>query len=388
METKEHGLYFAIRELHTFSERRGMLELRLRVLSFITDYLNQVNTQAMLVAGCAMSLLISSELTEVAANERGGSYNLLFDYMYVTFSCSCLASSLWVIYTSMNLVNLSTAALLQSTRESGIVECETLLLRRMGDVRLIFMVSLVCLVLAALVVIFEQLGPWFCAFCASLFSAVAWHAVQSDFGVVRQLQQRQPNIKIVDRWQASSLREVFERLQRVCIPYGYARHIDTIGDGEQHARRGALLVIARFAGRIKVARRKRHALGMARAGLTKGTLEKTRSTDGPIYLAEHDINVGTKFFPRFFELRSGRLAIYASDAEYRRDPAHGAKHVVFLHEYHARAASAGHLIALEPREACTADGKPRKSWYLRAPNAAHDQTHAWLRLLEGATAPV
>ena len=94
METKEHGLYFAIRELHTFSERRGMLELRLRVLSFITDYLNQawrqrhvclhvftrcmfltraqVNTQAMLVAGCAMSLLISSELTGVSFSAAAG----------------------------------------------------------------------------------------------------------------------------------------------------------------------------------------------------------------------------------------------------------------------------------------------------------------------------
>ena len=140
MVTESKGLYFAIRELHSYSKRRGMLELRLRVLSFITDYLNQVNTQAMLVAGCAMSLLISSELTEVEQNERG---SLLADYMYVTFACGCLASSLWVIYTSMNLVNLSTAALLQSTKEVGIVESESLLLARMGDVRLIFMVSLV-----------------------------------------------------------------------------------------------------------------------------------------------------------------------------------------------------------------------------------------------------
>ena len=37
----------------------------------------------------------------------------------------------------------STAALLQSTKEVGIVESESLLLARMGDVRLIFMVSLV-----------------------------------------------------------------------------------------------------------------------------------------------------------------------------------------------------------------------------------------------------
>ena len=114
MRTEDGGLYFAIQSLHEFTKKRGMLELQVRVLTFITNYLNQLNTQAMLLAGGAMGLLISSELTEVAQNERGG---FIVDYLYVIFACSSLSSALWVIYTSMNLVNLATSALLQATHE-------------------------------------------------------------------------------------------------------------------------------------------------------------------------------------------------------------------------------------------------------------------------------
>eukprot|EP00966_Prymnesium_polylepis_P044079 1021902-Prymnesium_polylepis.1 len=92
MGTSEDGLYYAVRELHLYTKQRGMLELRVRVLSFITDYLSQVNTQAMLMTACAMGLLVSSELTEVEQNARGG---LVSDYLYVTFACACLAASLW-----------------------------------------------------------------------------------------------------------------------------------------------------------------------------------------------------------------------------------------------------------------------------------------------------
>ena len=112
--TEGDGLYFAIRNLHDYTKQRGTLELRVRVLTFITNYLNQLNTQAMLLAAGAMGLLVSSELTEVAQAERGG---LIVNYMYVIFACSCLSSALWVIYTSMNLINLATNALLQATHE-------------------------------------------------------------------------------------------------------------------------------------------------------------------------------------------------------------------------------------------------------------------------------
>ena len=114
----------------------NMMNLRLQLLSMRADYLNQLNTQATLVGGAAIGLLSSGELDVVNELSRNRVANLddddpnlrcntytrehcvysdfegewadrINNYLYMASACGCLASSIWVLYTSTNLVQLS-----------------------------------------------------------------------------------------------------------------------------------------------------------------------------------------------------------------------------------------------------------------------------------------
>ena len=84
-----------------------------------TEYLNNINTQSTLLAACSVAMLGSSELqafTEVGNRRRPVDeydriemdlWSWIFAVQYVVSGATCLSASVWVIYTAMNLINLS-----------------------------------------------------------------------------------------------------------------------------------------------------------------------------------------------------------------------------------------------------------------------------------------
>ena len=153
------------------------------------DYLNQLNTQATLVGGAAIGLLSSGELTvvnELSAQRIGNLERLtqicdapytrencvfsdfegewadrINNYLYMASACGCLASSIWVLYTSTNLVQFGTLAALmpgenaQATEET-MRHTDLLIHHRMADVRKMFVFSLVCLIMSVMMMIWEH----------------------------------------------------------------------------------------------------------------------------------------------------------------------------------------------------------------------------------------
>ena len=74
------------------------------------SYLNQINTQSTLLAGCATGMLASGELNAMeddGMHDGAGIFTMPLNGLYIMSTTVCLASSLWVIYTAMNLINLS-----------------------------------------------------------------------------------------------------------------------------------------------------------------------------------------------------------------------------------------------------------------------------------------
>ena len=55
------GVVGGNRDLHRTNSERGMLDLRLQLIRMRSDYLNQINTQSTLLAGCAVAMLASNE---------------------------------------------------------------------------------------------------------------------------------------------------------------------------------------------------------------------------------------------------------------------------------------------------------------------------------------
>ena len=88
----------------------------------------------------ATAMLGSSEL-QTLDNERG-----LFPWwcnlVYVCSTTLCLAFSLWVIYTAMNLINLSIHSTLYGKDMVALTEADNLIEARMVEVRLVFVTSL------------------------------------------------------------------------------------------------------------------------------------------------------------------------------------------------------------------------------------------------------
>ena len=111
------------------------------------DYLNQLNTQATLVGGAIGRLVRQfTVVNELSAQRRqrtlqhlhapyrhgraassafeGECTDRINNYLYMTSAaCGCLASSIWVLYTSTNLVQFGTlAALMPGENNQGTEE--------------------------------------------------------------------------------------------------------------------------------------------------------------------------------------------------------------------------------------------------------------------------
>lgn len=118
---------------------------------------------------------------------------------YVISSTICLASSLWVIYTAMNLINLSIHSTLNGETMREIAEADNLIEQRMREVRLVFLTSLAALIIAGLAMI-TQMTHWpFTIVGVFVFLFTAWHATESDKGTLI-LYQRYTGLEVKDRF--------------------------------------------------------------------------------------------------------------------------------------------------------------------------------------------
>ena len=223
-DKQQTGVAGANRELHKSTYDMGMLDLRLQLIRIRSDYLNQINTQSTLLAGCAVGMLASGELQAMEATEGFDSQHWQWwtkkvcDFFYTFGSTACLAMSLWVIYTSMNLITLSMHSTLYGESMKAIVEADMIIESRMSEVRLVFVFSLTSLCLAVLAILAALADPQWVIMTFSIFAATGWHATASDDGTIR-LYERYTGLDVKDRWRAG---ERVSRLRDLLTPYGYA----------------------------------------------------------------------------------------------------------------------------------------------------------------------
>ena len=106
-------------------------------------------------------------------------------------ACGCLASSIWVLYTSTNLVQFGTlAALMPGENNQGTEETmrhtDLLIHHRMADVRKMFVFSLVCLIMSVMMMVWEHFEVVTCNFWIAflIFLGFGVHAWSSDGSAV------------------------------------------------------------------------------------------------------------------------------------------------------------------------------------------------------------
>jgi hypothetical protein len=225
------GVVGGNRELHRSNYERGMLDLRLQLIKMRSDYLNQINTQSTLLAGCALGMLASGELINMDDGDEGACpgcilgvenpiawwWKRLCNWSYTLNSVVCLATSLWVLYTATNLINLFIHSTLYGDSIGALVEADNLIESRMGEVRLVFVLSLMSLTLAGLSILMALSDTLIWIASVSIMVGVGWHATRSDGGTVR-LYEKYTGLQVNDRWKDSNF---VEKLVNLARPFGY-----------------------------------------------------------------------------------------------------------------------------------------------------------------------
>ena len=250
----------------------NMMDLRLQLLSMRADYLNQLNTQATLVGGAAIGLLSSGELTvvnelsaqRIGNDEHCNTYTRLTDtgescvfsdfegewadrinnYLYMASACGCLASSIWVLYTSTNLVQFGTlAALMPGENNQGTEETmrhtDLLIHHRMADVRKMFVFSLVCLIMSVMMMVWEHFEVVTCNFWIAflIFLGFGVHAWSSDGSAVAYY-ERFSGLQVRDRWERRSNncwkagRRICYSLGALAIPFKWSHRFESLEEPE------------------------------------------------------------------------------------------------------------------------------------------------------------
>ena len=182
------------------------------------SYLNQINTQSTLLASCATAMLGAGELNAME-DEVDNIFRWPLNATYILGTVSCLACSLWVIYTAMNLINLSIHSTLYGETMREIAEADNLIEQRLKEVRLVFVTSLAALVVAGFAMIASE-SEFFFSLCACvIFLFTGWHAAKSDEGTVL-LYQRYTGLEVKDRWNHNWREQMFDLL----LPFGFGNH--------------------------------------------------------------------------------------------------------------------------------------------------------------------
>ena len=144
------GLAGAEQRLINLQLDQGRLAVQRQILQLRVDYLTNLNTQTMLLAGAAVGMLSSLEL-EAIQPEEVDRRRMIITATYIFCSSISLGSSIWVLYTSNNLINLATMTTLHASDLKGVTGADLVLELRMNDVRKMYMLALVTMLPALFV---------------------------------------------------------------------------------------------------------------------------------------------------------------------------------------------------------------------------------------------
>ena len=168
------GLLDAEKKMWDANLERGTLELRHKQILARIDILNQLNTQAMLVAGCAVANLSGESLQIV---EEGRWAAEVLAVAFVATSALTLGCSLWVIFMSSNLIQLSQQAALQGTRAQDVRGADRILTKRSEEVRGFYMLSLGGILISSLLIVWMNMSPAKGVLVTAIFGALLTHAL-------------------------------------------------------------------------------------------------------------------------------------------------------------------------------------------------------------------
>lgn len=222
------GLANAEEQLYSIQLTSAEMQIQRQVMQFRVDFLSQLNTQAMLLAGSAVSMFSSLELEAIKPDEDGlGSIVAAITcVLYVMCSAISLGASIWVLYTSNNLMNLATVASLYARDLRDLREVDTVIALRMMDVRKQYFFSLLLLLPAVAMMAFK-LVAWY-AYLPVFFILASFllHAIHQDYVSERHLLESvfdhlplgiiRPEWAF-ERWGLAVVKAVMEAAQR-CLP--------------------------------------------------------------------------------------------------------------------------------------------------------------------------
>ena len=182
------GLAGAEASLFAVQRSNAELDVQRSVIQFRVDYLAQLNTQTTLIAGAAIAMFASLELEAVTTlHESSFEFmhtslgDTLICVIYVICSSISLGASLWVLYTSNNLINLATSASLYARDLKDLQEADAVIGMRMTEVRQKYFHSLLSLIPAVLSMTMRIL-PWYGWISASLVIATYLvNAIHEDY---------------------------------------------------------------------------------------------------------------------------------------------------------------------------------------------------------------
>jgi hypothetical protein len=177
-------------EASLFAVQRSNAELNVQrsVIQFRVNYLTQLNTQTTLLASAAIGMFSSIELEAITTQHESVKElphtkwsDTFFCIIYICCSSISLGSSLWVLYTSNNLINLATSASLYARDLKDLQEADAVIGMRMTEVRQKYFHSLLSLIPAVLSMTMRLL-PWFAWISASLVIATYLvNAIHEDY---------------------------------------------------------------------------------------------------------------------------------------------------------------------------------------------------------------
>jgi len=170
------GMLEAEQQMWVANQKRDLLELRHRQILARVDWLNQLNTQAMLVAGSAVASLGGESLETI--NDEDVTKTLL-DTIFVASTAATLCFSLWVIFISSNLIMLSQMTALTGTSAGDVKTADEILERRINEVRSYYLLSLVMLLISALSMVWMNCTGSNSTIATVIFVTVSLHAVHT-----------------------------------------------------------------------------------------------------------------------------------------------------------------------------------------------------------------
>jgi len=173
------GLAGAEKRLYELNMNQGEISVQRQVMQFRVDYLSDLNTQSMLMAGVAAGMISSIELEAMRPEEDDPEFcfRTVLCFFYILAAVTSLGASIWVLYTSNNLINSALVAQLYGSTLADMQNAESVLELRMLDVRKMYILALVTM-LPALLVMVLALIPWYISLPAVL--VVGWYSRETE----------------------------------------------------------------------------------------------------------------------------------------------------------------------------------------------------------------